>query len=781
MKRLEEAFGKWVLRFRWAIILSSLVFTALVATGGKNLYLSTNYRVYFSEDNPELIEFETLENTYVKNDNVFFVLVPADGNVFTRETLSAVAYLTERSWQIPFSNRVDSITNFQYTEAEEDDLIVRDLVENPATLSDEQLQEIKEITLHEPLLQSRFISDKGHVTGINVNVQLPRINEAIENPEVIDFARKLAAEVELAHPDIKVRLTGMAMMNNAFSEAALNDVVNLVPISFGLMFLILALLVGGITGTLCTLIVIACSILVAAGIGGYIGFPISPPSATFPTIILTVAIANCVHILVTFLHNMRSGISKNDALIESLRINLQPVFLASLTTAIGFFMMNFSDVPPFRHLGNFVAIGVIASFIMSVTFLPALISLLPVRVKTRMDDHDRVMEKFGDFVVRRRSLLFWGMCALIVLLLTGLPRNDLNDIFVHYFDETIDFRIDSDFTTDNLTGVYNMEFSLDSGESGGISNPGYLKDLDAFSNWFRQQPEILHINTYTDISKRLNKNMHGDDPAMYKIPDERNLSAQYLLLYEMSLPYGLDLNNQINVDKSATRLTATLETLSSNELIELEERATVWLNTHAPHIKTAHVSGTSVMFAHIGQRNIISMLYATTLALVLISLVLIIALRSFKIGLISLIPNLAPAAMGFGLWGYMVGEIGLSLSVVSTMTLGIVVDDTVHFLSKYLRARREKNLNPEDAVRYAFATVGRALLITSLVLVAGFLVLATSAFELNSGMGLLTAIVIILALLADFLFLPPLLIKLEEKLNAKELLATNTVTDSATT
>jgi uncharacterized protein len=365
-------------------------------------------------------------------------------------------------------------------------------------------------------------------------------------------------------------------------------------------------------------------------------------------------------------------------------------------------------------------------------------------------------------------------------LLTGLPRNDLNDVFVHYFDETIDFRADSDFTTENLTGVYNIEYSLDSGEPGGISNPGYLNDVEAFSNWYRQQPEVLHVNSYTDISKRLNKNMHGDNQEMYKIPESRDLSAQYLLLYEMSLPYGLDLNNQINIDKSAIRLTTTLTTLSSNELISIEERADAWLTKNAPHIKSGHGTGTSIMFAHIGQRNIISMLYATTLALVLISIVLIVALRSIKIGMISLIPNLAPAAIGFGLWGYMVGEIGLSLSVVSTMTLGIVVDDTVHFLSKYLRARREKNLNPEDAVRYAFATVGRALLITSIVLVAGFLVLATSAFELNSGMGLLTAIVIILALFADFLFLPPLLIKIEERLNAKKLLAANTATDSTT-
>jgi predicted RND superfamily exporter protein len=780
MKRFEQAFGKWVLRYRWPIIILSLIFVALATTGSKNIYFTTNYRVFFSEDNPELLEFEALENTYVQNDNVFFIIEPSSGKVFTRETLSAVEYLTERAWQTPFSNRVDSITNFQYTEAEGDDLIVRDLVEGASTYSEEQLLELKEITLNEPLLHNRLISDRTHVTGINVNVQLPRINEDIETPEVVSFSRALAREVEAAYPDIKVRLTGMVMMNNAFSESAKDDIANLVPISFAVMLLLLAVLVGGITGTFCTLMVIACSIMVAMGIGGYIGFPISPPSATFPTIILTIAIANCVHILVTFLHDMRAGMSKHEALIESLRINLQPVFLASLTTAIGFLMMNFSDVPPFRHLGNFVAIGVATSFIMSVTFLPALISLLPVRVKEKKDDHDRLMEKFGDFVVRRRSFLFWGMCALILVLLTGLPRNDLNDVFVHYFDETIDFRVDSDFSTDNLTGIYNIEYSLNSGEPGGISNPGYLHDVDAFANWFRQQPEILHVNTYSDITKRLNKNMHGDDPAMYKIPDERNLAAQYLLLYEMSLPYGLDMNNQINVDKSAIRLTTTLETLSSNELISIEERAETWLVNNAPHIKSGHGTGTSIMFAHIGKRNIISMLYATTLALILISLVLIVALRSIKIGLISLIPNLAPAAMGFGLWGYMVGEIGLSLSIVSTMTLGIVVDDTVHFLSKYLRARREKNLSPEDAVRYAFATVGRALLITSIVLVAGFLVLATSSFQLNSGMGLVTALVIVLALLADFLFLPPLLIKIEEKLNAKKLLAGNTATDSAT-
>jgi len=767
MEKFERALGLWIIKYRWWIIFVSLAVVILAASGGSHLHFTNNYRVFFSDDNPQLLAFEAQENTYTKNDNILFVVTPENGNVFTRETLAAIEDLTERSWQIPYSNRVDSISNFQHTEADEDELTVRDLVQDALQLSDAELNAIKQIALSEPILYKNLISERAHVTGVNVTVQLPRINETAENPAVVSAARQLANVIEQKYPHLKVRLTGMIMMNNAFTESSIADMQILVPISFGIMLFLLAVFVGSVLSTMVTLLVIAFSIMTAMGIGGFIGLPITPPSASAPTIILTVAIANCVHILVTFLHGMRQGLNKNDALVESMRINLQPVFLASLTTAIGFSMMNFSEVPPFQHLGTFVAIGVAASFLMSVTFLPALMSVLPVKTKKTVEKKDHLMELLGDFVVHRRSLLLWGMFSIILVLLLGLPRNELNDVFVEYFDETITFRADTDYTTDNLTGIYNIEYSLQSGEPGGVSNPGFLKDVDTFANWYRQQPEVIHINTITDIMKRLNMNMHADDASMYNLPDQRDLSAQYLLLYEMSLPYGLDLNNQLNVDKSSTRLQVTLKTLSTNELLALEARASEWLSQHAPHIKNGVGTGTSIMFAHIGKRNIISMLMGTTMALVLISIILIVAMRSVKIGLISLIPNLAPAAMGFGLWGFFVGEIGLSLAVVTTMTLGIVIDDTVHFLSKYLRARREKHLSSPDAVRYAFVTVGRALMITTVVLVAGFLVLSMSTFELNSGMGLLTAIVISIALIADFLFLPALLMKLEEKSNAK--------------
>jgi len=763
MRDFEAKFGTWVIKYRWLIITLSLLLVMAAASGGRFLVFKADYRVFFSDDNPELQAFDNLEKTYSRNDNVLFILTPKDGNVFTRKTLNVIETLTEKSWQIPYSTRVDSITNFQHTYAEGDDLIVADLVSNAEALSDADLARIKQIATNEPLLKQRLVSPQGHVTSVSALITLPNIDQTKEVPEVMGYARKLAEEIRLLAPDIEVRLSGMIPMNNAFAESAQGDMKSLVPLSFIVMFIVLLILLKSVSTTLGTILVIFMSILTGMGIGGYIGFPLTGPSVSSMTIILTVAIANSVHILTTFLHEMRIGKDKNTAIVETLRINLQPVFLASATTMIGFLTMNFSEVPPFQHLGNFVAIGVIASFILAVTFLPALISVLPVRVKVREDDRDNLMVKLGDFVVAKQKQLIVGMSVLIISLVIFVPKNELNDVFVHYFDQTIQFRVDADYIDKNLTGLYIVDYSLESGEEGGISEPGYLKEVEAFANWYRQQPETRHVNIYTEVIKRLNKNMHGDDEKWKKIPEQRNLAAQYLLMYEMSLPYGLDLNNQINMDKSALRMTVSIKTMSSNEIIELEQRAADWIAKNSNYIKAAKGSGPTVMFANIGQRNINSMLLGTTLALVLISAILMLAFRSFKTGLVSMIPNLVPAAMGFGLWGIFVGEIGLGLSVVTTMTLGIVVDDTVHFLSKYLRAKREYGFNAPEAVKYAFTHVGRALLTTSVVLVAGFMVLAQSHFALNSGMGMLTAIIIVFALLADFFFLPPLLMKLEKK------------------
>jgi len=466
-------------------------------------------------------------------------------------------------------------------------------------------------------------------------------------------------------------------------------------------------------------------------------------------------------------YEMRHGADKKLAIKKSLQVNLKPIFLTSITTAIGFLSMNFSDIHPYRDLGNIVAMGGILAFVFSVTIFPALLTVLPIRVKVQTDAKEDKMSRLADFVINKRRLLLPLISVVVIATTIFIPKNEINDDFVKYFDETVPFRTATDFMQENLSGMTLLELSVKSGESNGVNNPHYLKVVSQFSDWLRAQPETDHVNTLTDTLKRLNKNMHGDDPAWYKLPDNREMAAQYLLLYEMSLPYGLDLNTQLNVDKSSTKVIATFENLSSNQQIELGKRVRTWFSQNAAPYELDFASP-SFMFANIGQKSIKSMLLGTVVALFLISILLGFALKSWRYGLISLLPNLLPAAVAFGVWGIINGQIGMSMSMVIGMTLGIVVDDTVHFLSKYLHARRNNNSDAKAAVHYAFGNVGSALWITTLVLVAGFTVLAQSTFKLNGDMGLLTAITILIALLIDFLFLPPLLMAIDTKRTNKE-------------
>jgi predicted RND superfamily exporter protein len=755
-----EQFARLIVRWRWLVIIAGFLAVGFTASGVQNLGFTTSYRAFFAEDNLQLQAFDNIQETYSKSDNIMYMVVPESGDVYNTRTLQLVKDLTEASWQLPYSTRVDSLSNYQNTVAEEDDLIIGDLIEDTADLSAERLDYIRQLASTEPLLVHRLVSAKGHVTGVNVTFQLPELSEN-ETPEAVAAARIIADKFSEAYPDHKIMLTGMVMMNNAFGEAAQADMQSLIPMMFLVVILTLAVLLRSVFGTISTVIVIMMSIATAMGLTGWLGWQITPPSASAPTIILTMAVADCVHILVSYFHSMRSGMKKHDAMVESIRINFMPIFITSLTTSIGFLTMNFSEVPPFHDLGNIVAMGVFAAFILSVTFLPALTVIFPTQAKQREERKGNI-DKVADFVINNRRKLLWSISGLTIVLVAMVPRNELNDEFVKYFDESVAFRQASDYANENLTSVYTIEYSLSAGEDNGIANPTFIKNIDNFAQWLRKQPETQHVNSISDTYKRLNKSMHGDDQAWYKLPEQQDLAAQYLLMYEFSLPYGLDLNNQIDVAKSSTRVIATFESQSTSSMLTLEKKVNAWLAKELPQTKVL-VGSPNLMFAHIGYNNVKSMLGGTLIALILISIILILALRSLRIGLMSLAPNLVPAAMAFGLWGLFVGEIGMSLATAVGMTLGIVVDDTVHFLSKYLRARREKGLSSEEAVRYAFSTVGVALWVTTFVLVSGFIILSLSSFKMNADMGLMTAMTIALALVVDFLFLPALLMKVEEK------------------
>ncbi len=765
LKNLQNSYRSLVVKKPWMLLLISIIFTIFCGLGLKGLSQNPDNRIFFSKGDPNLIALETLEKTYTKNDNIFILVAPKEGDVFSPSNLAIIRDLTKKLWQTPASSRVDSITNFQWTRAEGDNIIISDLVTDKK-ITKNVSEVARQVALSEPMLVNLLVSPDGKFTAINVTIIKPDDPVASGNvvKEVMGFIRPIQADLEKKYPKVDFYVSGGVPLTMAFTEVSLSDMGLLTPMMLLVIFLVAGISLRSLVGAILTAIIVMFSVVGMMGVAGWFEFILN--AATFNSFLMLSAltIAHCVHIMSTQKIQMRLGKDRKDAVDESLRVNLQPVFMTAITTAIGFLTMHFSEAPPFRQLGYMMSFGNLVLFFHAAVTLPALLVIIPTTLKaTGYSRAENFMSNLSDFVVKNRKplLIFNGLLIIVVSL--GITQIKLDDTWTKYFDERFEIRTHSDYFEKNLTGLNAIEYSIPSGEPDGINSPEYWEKLDKLADRIRKEPNVNHVTTVSDTIKRLNKAMNRDDEKFYAIPENRELAAQYLLLYELSVPFGLDLNDRINVDKSSTRLTVNIKDASNDDVRELDNIIQDYFDKEIPEFKT-NGTGLSMIFSHFSKRNIDSMLLGTSAALILISLLLVLALKSFKMGLISLIPNLFPAAVGFGLWGYLFGEVGVALSVVAAMTLGIVVDDTVHYLSKYLRGIREEKLSPEEATKYAFKNVGFALSTTTIALVAGFAILSLSGFKVNSDMALLTAITIAIALFIDLFFLPTLLITLE-KLN----------------
>ena len=747
-----------VIARRWLVLLLSLILAIGAGFGAGKLEFSTNYRVFFSDANPELQAFENLQDTYTKNDNFLFVFEPEDEQAFSRQTLDAVERLTAEAWHIPYAIRVDSISNFQHTYATEDDLVVEDLVKHAQSRDAEFLAQRQAVALAEPLLRDQLLTPKADVTAINVVLQYPE-KDLMEVPQAVRHARELAALIEAEYPAIDVHLTGVSMLNNAFAETGMSDGATLMPLMFVVIFVLTWLIIRSFSATFATLVVIALSSTIGMGMAGYFGVKLTPIAMSAPIVILTLAVADSIHILLSLRGLMRDGMDKTAAITESVSINFLPVTITSVTTIVGFLALNFSDSPPYWHLGNITAVGIAAAWMYSITLLPALLSILPYRLRRANGAawSQRAMDRFADIVIGHSRKLLLVVGAATLVLVSFVPTLEFNDQWVEYFDERIEFRNDSDKAQDHF-GLYPIEYSVPSTGPGGVSEPEYLQNLERFAEFLRAQPNVTHVYALSDIMQRLNRNMHGDDPSYHRIPSDRELSAQYLLLYELSLPYGLDLNDRINIDKSATRVTATLSRSSTAETKAFFDEVSAWQQANWPAYMQTEPTSAAVMFTYISERNMDNMVTGTIVAIIAIALIMMFALQSLRLGLLSLVPNGLPILTTFGAWALLVGTVGFSVATVASISLGIIVDDSVHFLSKYVRARNERGLTIENSIRYAFHNVGIAIVVNTIILAAGFFVMTTSAFKMNVDLGLMTMLAIGFALILDFLLLPALLL-----------------------
>jgi len=732
-------------------LLVCLLLTALASLGLFQLSLSSDTRVFFGPQSPELQELQGFERKYGASNNVLMVVWAGGKPVSDPATLKAIGDLTARAWKLPHSMRVESLTNFPHVTSDADNFSVVELVPDPAHVTAQEATRIEQTALADPLLRGRLIAVDGRASGVLIDFNLPT-EASSEVRSIIRACRELARDIERAHPGVEVKLTGNVMLMGTFEEAALADMKLLIPLSVLVTALIMIFFVRSLVLSAAILSLLALSSIASMGLAGLAGHVINTATVASPIIVMTVGMAAAVRIVTNAMNNRARGLPKHQAIAEAIAANLWPVTLTNGTTLVGFLSMNLAESPPLRELGNIVAAGIVLAYLLTFTWLPAALAMLPL--KPRIERSERLMVRLGKFVNAHWRWLLLFTSLVVVVSSFWLTRITLDDDFARYFDSRFEYRQDSDFAEAHLTGLSLLEFDLKSGKESGVYDPTYQRNLAAFAEWLRVQPDVVSVVSVADITQRIARAARPGEGA--GLPGDANEIAQYFLLYELSLPYGASLNSLISVDRSASRLTVIMRYATSSRIRELNAQAYDWLRLHAQPAMQQHATGINVIFSTLSAVNIRSMIWSTIMSMLLIAGVVAIALRSVGYGILSIFMNVLPSIVGFGLWGLLFGQIGLAASVITAMTIGLVVDDTIYFLIIY-QAARQRGLSTEDAITHVFENVGVAMLVITASLTVGFGVLILSGFEVMRALGAQTAIVIAANLFIDWLMLPPLL------------------------
>ena len=746
----------------WAVVIMTMALLITALYGCSKLQFTPDFFIYFSDDNPQLSAFRTLENEFDKQENLIFIVESSHsgGLIYQQDVIQFIATLTETAALIPHVRRVESLTNFQKLWVDGDNIHTHDLVPSYAHLSDQAfLHELQTYAKNQPRLLNNLVNKDGELALVVAHLSLPD-EKLWASQNVVMAARKLLEQQQT--DAVRVQLFGTTIVNQALEEAFSQDLSSLIPASGLMVLLVVICLTWSLAGAILSLVMGLLTIVVVFGVFGWQQGVLTPIAGIVPPVLITIVVADCMHLLVSYHYYLRQNINQKNALASALRVNIKPIVVTSVTTAVGMLCLNLSDSPPYRDLGNLVAMGALIACFLSLTWFPAILYLLP-EPRQRLKKSHRIVHCLRSLVNGLQSRQrFWWVFYLIFFLLAlgGLLRLEFNEQWYSHYDDSFPIHHAINTLDDKFYGIDYIQYSLESGSREGIYQVAYQQQVDQLMNWIEQQPRVGYVVGLSPIIKELNQRLNQDQGEFYRIPDTRTMIAQTLLLYEMSLPYGQGMDDLINIDRSASKLSVHLHRSNSRQLIEFDQQLRDWARVNTPAITMTEGTGLDIIFAHIAERNGINLIISTGLAMLLIAILLFIISGSWKLGLISLLPNILPLTISYGIWGLYDGRIDLALSVAACMGLGLIVDDSVHFLLKYRHARSLQQ-SPSQAIVQVMETVGVAMVVTSLALTAGFALLILSPFTPNSVIGTLLSFTIMVALVADFTLLPLFLLKLD--------------------
>ena len=757
-----ENFVNKVIKFRWAIAIIIPLFTIMMASSLKNLEFEGSYRIWFGEDSKILNQYDDFRAIFGNDDAITITFTNEDG-IFTKEALESVQNITEKLWQTEYIARVDSITNYQYVHADEeypDEVLVEDFIEDLDSLSAQDLLKKKQIAMGEDIIIGRLISSDAKTTMI-VGRMTPK---AGDDPEVAFNLRDSALSIiapEIKKHGFEFHLNGGPIINTSFIEIAQHDGGTFTPLVMLIAFVLLVIIFRKFSTAMLSISVVVFTFLIVLSLQVMLGFKLNNFTANVPVFVMAIGIADAMHLIWIYMVARKKGLQNHEAIHYSIKKNFLALFLTSITTAIGFASLGISHVIPIKTLGIATASAALLAFVLTILFVPALLAIINPKIKmkdeaTKGEGEHKIADFFTGFIIRNDKKIILASLGLFVVIGAGILKANVDSNTVRYFKENVPFRADTKYLQENITGPMSYEIIVDSKEKDGIKEPKFLKTVESFyTEFYKKFPDVRHISSLMDTVKVFNNVMAGSKT----IPDDKNLIAQYLLLYSLSLPQGMEINDKMDIDERLLRVSANINMVDTSK--DLEQIAWVedwWEKT--PY--SAEINGQTIMFAHMQHDITQTLIFSITLAVVLISLIMLLIFKNFRMLPLFIAPNLLPLVLVVGVMGWLSIDIDMGVAVAGAIIIGVAVDDTIHFMVKYIEARKRGD-NLEDALRYVMRYAGSAIIFTSIVLSAAFLVFIFSDFNPNYHFGIVTASALIIAVVVDLLALPALLSIIDNK------------------
>lgn len=724
----------------------------------------STYTAILSEEDPYKAEVDQTRLDFPPSTSVLFVF-QTDGDVFTIDALRAMDALNNRYTEVDAAVSVGSLMNHRLNSVEAERYNRDYLVPDLAMLGAGDLEQVRRLALNDDSLTKGMLAPAGDLALATIKYKASTDDQATRLA-IAESVLKLRDELRADFPNVQIYALGGVLFELEGYNAQVNDSRVLFPlvVVIGVALLWFCLRSFAYAVTLFT--IAFATVGLTLGSFGWADIALNQISSLGPLVVLVIAIADGIHIVSVYaqgLHDNTDGPpDKLKAMRHSLAVNLQPVTLATITTSMGFLSLNYSSSPGIYGFGNIVAIGVWWAFLITLTLLPALVLLLPANKVPKPLGVQGFIKVVSRLVETRGSLLFWGSSAVIVATFALLPLNKLDFDRFSFVDEDSDFHHVMTALREKIGNDQSLVYSLNSGSYYGITEPEFLQQVDDFSQWLETQPETSFVTSYTDLLRSLNKSEHDDDEAYDRLPEDKLQIIDYLVGYQLIVEIEPNLEPIFNADYSAIRLVIGTSNLSNLQLVQFNDRIDQWIaNNVKPEYRVLH-GDTSILFARLDRSISVGLMKGFALSFVLITLTLLIGLRSIRYGLVSIMPNLFPATIVFGFWGLFVGELSPYILMLFSISIGLVVDDSVHILSKYIYARRNGQ-SPQQAVQYSLDKAGSAITITTLALAVGTFVLVFSNTFHFQNVALLLTPIIVVALLLDLLFLLPLLIRFDSR------------------